>query len=146
MRPAEDGEENDDQDYPPRCGQKGFTLIEIVMVLVLLGILAAVAVPKYFDLQEEAEEKALDAVAAEVNARYNGYFAQFILEGRACNQDVLHTALVLALSGVQYELADKIQIEADGDAWNETQAEVTMTILPKGASKTYTTKFSQCGQ
>ena len=131
---------------PPRCGQKGFTLIEIVMVLVLLGILAAVAVPKYFDLQEEAEKKALDAVAAEVNARYNGYVAQFILEGRACSQDVLHTAFNQAVSGVQYELADKIQIEIDGDAWNETQVEVTMTILPKGASKTYTTKFSQCGQ
>ena len=36
--------------HPLRLGQKGFTLIEIVMVLVLLGILAAVAVPKYFDL------------------------------------------------------------------------------------------------
>ena len=35
---------------------RGFTLIEIVMVLVLLGILAAVAVPKYYDLKAKAED------------------------------------------------------------------------------------------
>ncbi|MFR8958736.1 MAG: type IV pilin protein, partial [Sutterella wadsworthensis] len=37
--------------------KRGFTLIEIVMVLVLLGILAAVAIPKYYDLKTKAEEQ-----------------------------------------------------------------------------------------
>lgn len=47
-----------DQFTEMRSKAFGFTLIEIVMVLVLLGILSTVAVPKYFDLQEEAQAKA----------------------------------------------------------------------------------------
>lgn len=38
--------------------QAGFTLIEITLVLVLLGILGAVAIPKYFDLHDQSQEKA----------------------------------------------------------------------------------------
>ena len=43
--------------------EKGFTLIEIVMVIVLLGILAAVAIPRFLDMQEEAGEAAATGVA-----------------------------------------------------------------------------------
>lgn len=66
-------------------GQQGFTLIEIISVLVILGILAAVAVPKYYDLQKEALQKAALGVVAESQARINLVFGQSLLQGNDCN-------------------------------------------------------------
>jgi MSHA pilin protein MshA len=42
--------------------QKGFTLIELVMIIVILGILAVVAIPRYVDLRTEANAAALSGV------------------------------------------------------------------------------------
>lgn len=59
--------------------QKGFTLIEIIAVLILLGILAAVAIPKYMDMTTEAKQKAVDAGIAEMNSRENMAWGKYML-------------------------------------------------------------------
>jgi MSHA pilin protein MshA len=48
--------------------QKGFTLIEIVMVIILLGILAGVALPKFRDLSTGAHDAAIDGIFGAVNS------------------------------------------------------------------------------
>ena len=47
-------EVNMQRKMPGIMDQRGFTLIEIIMVIVLLGIIAAIAIPKYVDLKSEA--------------------------------------------------------------------------------------------
>jgi prepilin-type N-terminal cleavage/methylation domain-containing protein len=49
--------------------EKGFTLVEIIAVLVILSVLSAVAIPRYLSLDESARQRAIDAGIAELNGR-----------------------------------------------------------------------------
>ena len=63
---------------------KGFTLIELIIVMVILGIMAAVAVPRYLDSIANAEESAEDAVISAVRNGLKQYANNSLLDnGRA---------------------------------------------------------------
>ena len=60
--------------------KNGFTLIELIMVMIILGVLSAVAIPRYLDTIEKAEEAAEDAVISNIGVALENYAVHKLID------------------------------------------------------------------
>lgn len=107
----------------------GFTLLEIIAVLVILSILAVVAVPRYFDLQEQAKTRAMETAMAEAISRVNGYFAQELLRGELHRNINYTTETVGGTPDADGNNMGDFRLTVSGGEANTT-GPITLTVEP----------------
>ncbi len=116
--------------------QRGFTLIELVMVIVILGVLAAVAIPKFVDLKGDAVTASTAGVAGALSSAAAVNYAARSANVANGNQVLNCTAVATSLQG---GLPTGYAITAAGvTAGNSATCTLTNSTVTPNVTATFT--------
>ncbi len=111
--------------------EKGFTLIELIMVIVILGIISAVAIPKFLSLADTAKLNAARGIGGGVSGTISSEHADYLLNGSSATYTLADVLSATAFAGgVKYNAtagtpaAGEIRVNAAGDVQLNYKASV----------------------
>lgn len=118
--------------------QQGFTLIELVVVIIILGILAVTAVPKFINLQDDAKEAAAHGVEASLKGASQLVYAKALIQGK----DNAASGSITVNGGASVALVYGYPAAASAGIGNAVEIDQPWVGAPSSASNTFTYTYN----